>query len=165
MIGRFLALLMGVAGAAAGSQAPGFTLQYMQNLQGRIDELRPIVEAFDANVAGYGYTREAALAECEAATGLLDALCGGYATTIRRYEALTVHFATLAGAGDLKRPLVLATSYKREIADSVMEQFKPAVPASADGAVYAGGGFGLLWGGLSMIFGLIGSMFGARRYA
>jgi len=165
MVGRFLAMAAGIGGLFAGSQAPEFTVQYMQNLTGRIAELKPIVEQFDADVAGYGYTRDQAISECATADGLLDALCNGYETTIARYVELTAHFAELEGAQDLARPLVLARSYKRDIADSVMEQFKPAVPATLDGAAYAGGGFATLWGGLSFIFGLLGAMTGARRYA
>lgn len=167
MAGRFLAFVFGIAGAAAGSQAPGYTLQYMQNLSGRIDELRPIVEQFDADVSRYGYTREEALVECDVSTGLLEALCGGYATTIHRFEELTIHMAELEAAGDYVRPLILARSFKRDIADSVMEQFKPAVPVTIDGAVYAAGGFAVIWGALSFLFGALGSMFGmgGRQHA
>ncbi len=163
MIGRFLAVVLGLAGAALGSQAPGFTLLYLENLQGRIDELRPIVEQFDADVGRYGYTRSTALAECESSAGLLEALCSGYATTIRRYEELSAHMMALKSVSDLKRPLILASSYKRDIAESVMKQFKPAVPLASDGAIYAGGGFGVVWGSLSLVFGLLGGMVGGRR--
>ena len=167
MFGRFIAIIFGLAGAAAASQAPGFTLQYMQNLNGRIDELRPIVEQFDNDVAAYGYTRQQAMQECSTADGLLDALCNGYETTIRRYEELTAHYAELTAASDYKRPIVLARGYKRDIVESVYEEFEPAIPVTPHGFVYAGGGFLLLWGGLSFIFGLLGMMFGGggRRYA
>jgi hypothetical protein len=171
MAARFLAVIGGVAGAVAGSQAPGFTLQYMQNLTGRIDELRPIVEQFDADVARYGYTRGAALGECETSSGLLEALCSGYALTIRRYELLTAHFAALDAAGQYARPALLLRDAAeepivREITRSVMTAYKPAVPASMDGAVYAAGGFALAWGVLSFVFGLLGAIFGVgRRYA
>ena len=165
-MGRFLAFLLGIAGAVLASQGPGFTLQYMQNLQGRVDELRPIVEEFDANVSGYGYTRETALAECGTATGLLDALCQTYVAAVRRYERLTAHLAELEAASDLARPLILAKTQIRDITESVYEQFEPAIPATAHGAIYAAGGFALLWGGASVIFGLLGAMFGGgRRYA
>jgi hypothetical protein len=171
MVGRFLAVVGGIVGAIAGSQAPGFTLQYMQNLSGRLDELRPIVEQFDADVARYGYTRDRALAECETSTGLLEALCSGYALTIRRYELLSAHYAELKSAGIYARPALLMRGAAnepvvREIAESVMKEFKPAVPATLDGAAYAGGGFALIWGGLSFIFGLLGAIFGVgRRFA
>ena len=164
-MGRFLAMLLGVAGAVLGSQGPGFTLQYMQNLQGRIDELRPIVEEFDANIAQYDYTRERALGECRTATGLLDALCTTYVSTVQRYELLTAHMAKLEGVDDNVRPLILAKSQMRDITVSVYEQYKPAVPTTVDGAIYAGGGFAVLWGGASFLFGLLGAMFGRGRYA
>lgn len=171
MVARFLAVIGGIAGAVAGSQAPGFTLQYMQNLTGRIDELRPIVEQFDSDVARYGYSRSSALAECETSSGLLEALCSGYALTIRRFELLTAHYAELEAAGELARPAMLIKSAAeepivREISRSVMDVYKPAIPASVDGAAYAGGGFALVWGVLSFIFGFLGAIFGVgRRYA
>ncbi|WP_411819327.1 DUF2937 family protein [Hyphococcus formosus] len=164
-MGRFLAMLLGVAGAVLGSQGPGFTLQYMQNLQGRIDELRPIVEEFDANIEQYNYTRDQALTECRTATGLLDALCTTYVSTVQRYELLTAHMAKLESVDDNVRPLILARTQMRDITTSVYEQYKPAIPTTIDGAIYAGGGFAVLWGGASFIFGLLGSMFGGRRYA
>ena len=165
-MGRFLAFLLGAAGALIGSQGPGFTLQYMQNLQGRVDELRPIVEQYDANVAAYGYSRAQAMDECRSAEKLLDALCDGYETTVDRFETLTAHLSELEAAGDYVRPLVLARSHQRDIALSVYEQFEPAIPATVHGAVYAAGGFALIWGLASFLFGMIGAMFGGgRRYA
>ena len=162
-MGRFLAFLLGAAGALLGSQGPGFTLQYMQNLQGRIDELKPIVEQYDANVAAYGYTRAQALVECSTATDLLDALCDGYETTVDRYELLTAHLAKLEAADDFVRPLILLQNEQRDITLSVYEQFEPAIPATVDGAVYAAGGFALLWGVASFFFGALGSLFGGSR--
>jgi len=165
-VGRFLAFILGIGGALIASQGPGFTLQYMQNLQGRVDELRPIVEEFDAKIGEHGYTREKAMAECSTATGLLDALCSTYRTTVTRYGLLTVHLAELDAATDWTRPIVLARSYYRDIAESVYEQYEPAIPATIHGAAYAGGGFAVLWGGASFLFGILGAMFGGgRRYA
>lgn len=171
-MGRLLAFILGVAGALIGSQGPGFTLQYMQNVQGRVDELRPIVEQYDADVAAYGYSREQAMTECATATQLLDALCNGYRTTVERYEALTAHLAILENAGDFVRPLILGRMQAadegmfRDIAMSVYKQFEPAIPTTLVGGAYAAGGFALLWGAASAIFGIIGGVFGGgRRYA
>ncbi len=167
MFGRLIAVIMGLAGGAVASQGPGYTLQYLQNLNGRIDELRPIVEQFDADVAEFGYTRALAMAECETAEGLLEALCNGYETTVRRYEALTTHYAELSAADDYARPLVLSRTYMRDVAESVMEEYQPAIPVTIHGAAYAAGGFVFVWGALSFLFGLLGAMFGMgeRRYA
>lgn len=164
-MGRFLAFLLGVAGAVIGSQGPGFTLQYMQNLEGQITSLRAVVEEFDANIAQYGYSRERALGECRSATGLLDALCDTYVYSVERYERLTAHMAELEAASETVRPLVLARRQMPEITKSVYEQFKPAIPATTDGVIYAGGGFAVLWGGVSFLFGLVGGAFGMRRNA
>ena len=162
-MGRLLAFLLGIGGALLASQGPAFTLQYMQNLQGRIDELRPIVEQFESDVAQYGYTRETAVAECSTATGLLDALCSTYRVTVARYDLLSAHMTELEAATDWTRPIVLARTYYREIAESVKGQYEPAVPTTLQGAAYAGGGFAVLWGGASFLFGLLGMMFGGRR--
>ena len=162
-MGRFLAFLLGVAGAVIGSQGPGFTLQYMQNLEGRVSELQTLVEQYDADIAAYGYTRAQAMAECETATQLLDAMCGGYETAVARYERLSAHLTELEAVGDYVRPLILARTEIREITLSVYEQFEPAIPATLPGGIYAGGGFALLWGASSFLFGLLGGLFGGRR--
>ncbi len=164
-MGRFLAFLLGIAGAVIGSQGPGFTLQYMQNLQGQITALEISLAQRDANVAQYGYTRDQAFSECQTATGLLDALCDGYVNDVERYELLSAHIAELSAASDLTRPLILAKTQIEDITLSVYKQFKPAIPATMDGAIYAGGGFAVLWGGASFLFGLLGAMTGGRRYA
>ena len=164
-MGRFVAFLLGVAGAILASQGPGFTLQYMQNLQGRLDELETIVEQRDADVAAYGYTRASAVAECRTATDLLEAMCDGYARDVDRLAYLTTHLAALNAATDYTRPLILARSFDQNIAMSVKTQFEPAIPATVHGAIYAAGGYAVAWGASSFLFGLLGAMTGGRRYA
>ena len=158
-MGRLLAFLLGIAGAVISSQGPGFTLQYMQNLQGRLDELQPLVAQYDADLTGYGYTRAQALAECDDAARLLNALCDGYERTIVRYELLSAHMAELQAASAYARPLLLVRSRMDDVARSTYGQFEPAVPATLDGGVYAGGGFAFFWGASTFLFGL----FGGRR--
>jgi hypothetical protein len=138
----------------------------MQNLQGQITALESVVEEFDGNIAQYGYSREQALGECSTAAGLLDALCRTYVSAVKRYEVLVAHKAQLDAASDTVRPLVLARTQMSDITSSVYEEFKPAIPATTDGVIYAGGGFAVLWGGASFLFGLLGAMAGGgRRYA
>lgn len=165
MFGRLLALIAGAALAVAASQGPAFTDQYMQDLTARVAVLKPIVEEFDAKIAEYNYTRAAAMSECEAATGLLDALCSTYKTALTSYETLVAHLAELDAATIWTRPLVLARTYKKDIAEKVYERFKPAVPATPEGFAYGGGGFlaGFLL--VSIFFGILGGIFGGRRYA
>ena len=162
-LGRLIAVLLGLAGGALGSQAPGFTLQYLQNLQGRIDELRPIVEQFDRDIAAYGYNRPQALEECAQASNLLKALCGGYETTILRFEELVAHRDELNAVGEYMRPITLAQTYQPDIVESVYSVFEPAVPATLGGAAYAGGAFAIVWAVFSGVLGLLGMAFGGRR--
>ncbi len=159
---RFLAFLLGVAGAVGASQAPGFTLQYMQNLNARIDELRPLVEKFDADVERFGYTRDEAMAECRESTGLLNALCDNYRSTVVRYEELSAHYAELTAVSDYMQPVTLAKTHKQDIVESVMEEFKPAVPSTMTGAAYAGGGFVVVWLLASLLFAIITAPFRRR---
>ena len=162
-MGKFLAMILAIAGGLLGSQGPGFTLQYMQNLNGRVDELRPMVEKFDADVAAYGYSRDQALKECDSASGLLDALCSSYADAIERYELLSAHLTSLQNAPELKRPLILAQTYQKDIVVSVAEEFKPAIPTTIDGAAYGGGGFFGSWLVFSLLFSIIGAPFKRRN--
>ena len=134
----------------------------MQNLAGRVDELRPIVEEFETRIAEYGYTRPAAMAECGAATGLLDALCGTYVSVVERFEMLLAHQTELNAANAYMRPLVLARTFKKDIAESVYAVYKPAVPATAVGFAWGAGGGLAGWGLLSILFGVLGGLFGRR---
>jgi hypothetical protein len=166
MLGRLLALVAGAALAVGASQAPAFTDQYVQNLTGRVDELRPLVEEFDNKVGEYGYTRASAMAECQVATGLLDALCSTYESAVARYELLSGHLAELNAANIWMKPIVLAQTYQKDIAESVYSVYEPAVPATPVGLTYAGGGFFGGWLVLTLIFGILGGLVGGgRRYA
>lgn len=162
-MGRFLAVILAIAAGLAASQAPAFTLQYMQNLTGRVDEMRPTVQQFDDNVGQYGYTRSRAMEECGDADGLLEALCASYASIVRRYEVLQAHLDNLNRATSLERPVVLARNYQRDIVDSTISAYKPAVPTTIDGAVYGGGAFLGIWMIASVLFGGLGAIFGGNR--
>ena len=165
MVKRFVSLVTGLAAGVGASQAPGFTLQYMQNLDGRVDELRLIVERFDENIARIGYDRDQALDECGEAdpARLLGALCDGIVADIARYETLVAHQAELTQAADWARPAVLARTFRRDIADSAMDRFEPAVPATPTGAGYAAAGFAGGWGVLTVLLGLLTAPFRRRE--
>ena len=166
MVGRFLSFLVGAAGAVGASQAPGFTVQYMQNLDGRVAELRTIVERFEENIARIGYDREEALTECGQAdpAKLLGALCDGITQDIARYERLSAHQAELSAAADWARPVVLARNFERDIAESAKDRYEPVVPTTPEGAGYAAAGFAGLWGVASILFGIIGGLFRREAY-
>ncbi len=165
IMGKFLAFIMGIAGALGMSQAPSFTNQYMQNLTGRIDELKPLVEQFDERVQEAGYTRAAAMTECAGSDGLLNALCKTYEEAVRRYELLVTHKAEIVDENAYVQPLMAAKGVQKDIAESVWSEFKPSVPATTVGAAYGGGGFVGFWAIGRMLFGLLGAPFRRNRYA
>jgi Protein of unknown function (DUF2937) len=155
ILDRWLCLLTGVAGAVLASQLPGYTLQYMQNLRGRLDELEPMVREFELDVMQYNYTIDEALLECATASGFLDALCNSFESTVVRYEDLHAHYYMLAATSDYKRPFALMGSVKEDIAKSVAMEFEPAIPANDQGFVYALVGFLLLSGVVTVLFNLL----------
>jgi len=158
MFGRFVALLAGIAGAVAASQAPAFTGQYRQNLAGRVAELEIIVARFDENISRIGYDRSRALDECSVAERLLGALCDGINADIARLTTLQAHQAALNAAQPWMRPLVLAREVRPEIAQSAWDSYQPAMPTTPEGAGYAGGGFVLLYA----LFALLAAPFRRR---
>ena len=161
---RFLAFLMGLIGAVGTSQAPGYTQQYVQNLTGRVDELRMIVERFDDQMADISRTREEGIAECSSTSNNVTlALCDGITEDVARYDSLDAQLRALNAASDWERPVLLARNFDRQIAESAYEAYEPAVPVSAAGGAFALAGFALFWGVGAFIFGLIGSIF-RRNY-
>ena len=109
VIRHYASILFGVLGALLISQLPGFTLQYMHNLNGRLDEIRPIIQEFEADLVPYNYTVETALEECQISEGLLDALCDSFAEIAMRYDILLAHYEMLQAQTDYQRPIVLAS--------------------------------------------------------
>ena len=167
MVGQFIARVAGVAGLIAGSQAPGFSVQYMQNLSGRVDELKAIVAQYDAIVADLGTTRAGYIDDLRAAgRESTDKTADVVETTYARYETLSTHLGALDAASAYQRPLILAKDVQRDIAEATLQRFEWSIPLTPDGFAYALGTGTLAWGGLAALFGLLGGAFGmGRRYA
>jgi hypothetical protein len=149
VLAHYFSIVVGILGGALTSQFPGFTLQYMQNLNGRIDELEPIVQEFKADLIQYNYTVDSVLDECDdngaVDHGLLSALCDSFLDVVVRYDTLQEHYDTLTAQSDYKRPFVLAKTAHEDIVQSVMKEFKPAVPVDESGLVFAAVGVVLFW--------------------
>ncbi|MGF1544349.1 MAG: DUF2937 family protein [Parvularculaceae bacterium] len=160
----FFARLMGVLGIVVGSQAPGFTIQYLQNLDGRVEELAAIVSRYDAIVDELGMTRDAYVDELRTSGQLAsEKTADSIEYTFDRYEYLREHQVALTSAQAIVRPLRLARSVDAGVARSVRENFRWTVPLTPDAAAYAIGVGVVVWGALSFFFGLLGSMFGMGR--
>lgn len=159
---RFLALAGGLAGAAALSQFPEFSQQYLQRLAGQADALAAVMTTFDNSAAKAGLTREAALAELSGTT-FRDAHQADMRDTILRAERIGRDLAFLRAAGPLER-LVLPHRFRdTETLAATWADFRPAMPVTAEGAASGGIGFALGWGLVSFLLGLLLAPF--RRYA
>jgi len=148
---RVLAMLAGLAGALTLSQFPEFSQQYRQRLSGAVNELRLVVVGFDTAAAAAGQSREEALAAM-GARGFEGQLKDTFTRSIRRYERLNADLAALRGASPLKRLARPWNMADAELVRATWAEFRPAVPATTDGALSAG--IGYLGGWAAVVFGL-----------
>ena len=140
MILRALTLAGGLVGAAATSQFPEFSQQYLQRLGGAVDALEQVVADFDASASSVGLTRDAALAQMRG-SAFLDHRRADMAQTFARYETLKEDLATLKGTGPFMRAYHLPRLTDTQIASAAWDVYKPAVPLNFAGIVFAGVGF------------------------
>lgn len=140
MILRAITLAGGLAGAAGLSQFPEYSQQYSQRLGGAVDELSRVVGDFDASARAVGLTRAAAL-EQMAGTAFLDRRRADMTRTFERHARLTSDLAALRGTGPFMRAYHAARLTDPEIAARAWGDYRPALPLTFAGAVFAGLGF------------------------
>lgn len=168
MVGRFLAVVMGLGGVVAGSQAPNFTAHFMQNLEGRVDELLVQVSDINSDRDRAGFTRNMAKAACEAAENqVVKDDCDRAESTLVRYDVLTDLQSELRDTNPWQRPVVLGQKISTEgdvraIAENALKEYQPAIPTTADGAGYAAGVGAIFWALFRLIFGILGAPFRPR---
>ncbi len=149
MILRALTLAGGMAGAAATSQFPEFSQQYIQRLGGAVDAMAEVVADFDASAKAVGLTQQDALAQMQG-TDFLDRRRADMTQTIGRYEALKANLAEIKDAGPFTRAYHLPRFSDPQIAKAAWAEYQPAMPLNFAGISFAGIGFllGLLLLGL-----------------
>ncbi len=151
---RILAMIGGITGAAGLSQFPEFSQQYLQRLAGKVDALTAVVADFDASASRNGLTREAALAELTGTDFLADRQ-----TDLRRsfadHERLQADLAELRSASPLERLTMPQRMGDGETLAAAWADFRPAIPATLDGAVTAGVGYVAGWGLLAGLWSLL----------
>ncbi len=148
MLSRALILAGGLAGAAGLSQFPEFSQQYVQRLGGAVDELHRFVTELDADATEVGLTRSAALADLAQGGAMGAQRAETMAGVIVRYERLSADLTALRSAGPFTRAHRARDLGDAEIANAAWAEFKPALPLTFEGAVFAGAGF---LGGLGAI--------------
>lgn len=162
MLLRMLTLVMGLLGAAALSQAPEFAQQYLQRLAGTADILTDEVAALDArasaqNMNRYDYIRRflgngdpAIRAEGMALSNLLA-----------RERDTREAIAALRDAPPLLMPWTAFSHLDPALAWRTLDDFRPALPLTAEGALHAGVGFL----GLASLFRILVFLLRPRRRA
>lgn len=133
--------LLCVIGAVAFSQGPEFMQQYLQRLGGHLAEARRQLAAFEATASQSGITFDRLVSQTSASPDQAIArLAGTLTDTARRVSELQGAHDALLQAAAWERPLVFLRHMDLTIARATAAIFKPAVPTTAEGLVYAGAG-------------------------
>jgi hypothetical protein len=127
-----------VAGAVIFSQAPEFMQQYLQRLEGHLDEAKLAVDRFRDAAAQSGMSLDQLMATAaqnpNPAIGRLGVVVQGAQA---RVEALSAADAALRGASAFTRPFVFLAHADWGIAHATFSIYRPAVPTTMEGAAYA----------------------------
>ncbi|MEM6309697.1 MAG: DUF2937 family protein [Pseudomonadota bacterium] len=161
MILRAMTLAGGVTGAAALSQFPEFSQQYVQRLGGAVDALSEVVADFDASASAEGLSRHDALAQMTG-TDFLDARQNDMRTTFARHERLSAQLQSLDQTGPFMRAYHVAGA-DGQVARAAWVNFQPAVPLNAAGAIFAGAGFVFGSGTVSLLTTITAGLFRRRK--
>jgi len=159
--------LLCVVGAASFTQVPELIQQYLQRLGGHLDEARRQVEGF-TKIAALSQITLAELIERTAKNPdeAVARLSGVMREAIERVDHLTAADAAIRSASLWSKPFVFLAHLDPEIADATWSIYKPAMPTTFEGLVYAGFGILVIWG---VYYGLIryplGAVLGRRRLA
>jgi len=120
------------------SQLPEFIQQYVQRLGGHLDEARRQLGQFQEIAAKSGLTFDQLMAKSqdnpEATVARLGRLMHD---TADRVDALSAADAAIRDASVFSRPLVFLRHVDLSIARATWSVFKPAVPTTIEGMVYA----------------------------
>ena len=124
----------------AASQFPEFSQQYVQRLGGAVDELRLVAADFDKSAAGVGLTREEALASMNG-NAFQTARRADMTRSFSRLSRLESDLVALKDADAFTRLRHVARFSDKGIAARAWDAYRPAVPVTAEGILFAMGGF------------------------
>ena len=161
---RLLATIGGLTGALALSQFPEFSQQYLQRLSGAVDEMQVVVSSYDSDAAEVGLEREEYVNQM-AQDDVFAPTAKTIANNINRYERLNDQYDALKNASPLGR---LAQPWRFsdvELVERTWDEFKPAVPVTADGFIAAGIGYVGGWALITVLVALLRAPFRRRRRA
>ena len=133
--------LLCVIGAVIFSQVPEFMQQYLQRLGGHLDEARRQLQQFQQAAEQSGLTLDHFITQTATNADTAVAKLGGVmANAVTRVGTLQSAQTALENATLWSRPFVFLRNIDASIAHATWSIFKPAVPTTAEGLVYALGG-------------------------
>jgi hypothetical protein len=146
MVIRTLSLAVGLLGAILAAQLPELVQQYKQRLGGAIDEVAAIVARFDADAASNNLTRDQAVAALAASNDDLVRRRGeDAAINVDRLQNLEQSQVELEAADPFGRLASFLSYADGDLLAATVEDFRPAVPTTAEGLICAVLGFLFGW--------------------
>jgi hypothetical protein len=137
--------VLSVLGALVFSQAPEFMQQYLQRLGGHLDEARRQLHQFEQVATQSGITLDRLITQTAAsAEPSVSRLGHVMQEAVQRVDTLTAAQAALHDASLWTRPFVFLRYVDLDIARATAAVFRPAVPTTAEGLIYALLGVGVL---------------------
>jgi hypothetical protein len=136
-----------VAGAVLFSQLPEFMQQYLQRLEGHLDEAKLAVGRFSDAAAQAGMTvGQLVSSAAQNPNPAMGKLGGVVQDAVARVDTLAAADAALRGASTWTRPFVFASHADWAIARATLSIYRPAVPTTFEGMVYSGIGIVVVLG-------------------
>ncbi len=130
-----------VVGAVLFSQFPEFVQQYLQRLEGHLDEARLQLQKFKEAAEQTGSTLDQLIQTASANPNPSLARLGTVIhETADRVRTLDAADQAIRNASAWSRPFVFVEKADPEIAKATWRIFRPAVPTTLEGAVYAAAG-------------------------
>jgi len=127
-----------VAGAILFSQFPEFMQQYLQRLEGHLDEAKLAVERFNDAARQSGMSLDQLIAGAsQNPDPSMGKLGGVVRAAVARVDELGAADAALRGASAWSRPFVFLSHADWGIARATLSIYRPAVPTTVEGALYA----------------------------
>jgi hypothetical protein len=156
---RVAAFGLGLLGGVVASQTPEFAQQYRQRIGGAIDELRRVIERFDADAQANGETRESAIIRLRGNGDDLASRQGAAMQgNIERLQRLETHRQIMSEAGPFWRLALMLRDADADLTRATYRDFEPAVPTTEEGMISAAAGFFATWGGVLLLAGFIRSL-------
>lgn len=147
LFGSLVDRVLCVAGAILFSQGPEFMQQYLQRLGGHLQEARRQLDSFHAAAAqaNLPFARFVEVTRTNPDPGI-SRLGTVMNESAERVTRLQVSHDSLLQASDWMRPFAFARHADPQIVRATAAVFRPAVPTTLEGAIYAGVGMLTLLG-------------------